>query len=123
MCEYRIANFHFLLSTLTKLLLHVQITQISIKLKSIGIEPNDDRILRILRGGYASGNVHKALELLRLWEDASVGLIKDYSPDVKLLGSENNSKVSCYLDSLLFALYANLDAFEVSYCLAWTVPA
>ena len=48
-----------------------------------------------------------------LWEDANVGIIEEISPSTPLLGAENNGKVTCYLDSLLFALYARLDSFEV----------
>lgn len=49
-----------------------------------------------------------------LWEDANVGIIEEILPSTQLLGAENNGKVTCYLDSLLFALYARLDSFEVS---------
>ncbi|KAF3925954.1 hypothetical protein ABW20_dc0106534 [Dactylellina cionopaga] len=89
-----------------------QITHISQKLTALGIPPNEDRILRILRGGYANGSANSALELYRLWEDASAGIIKEWSADATLKGAENNGKVTCYLDSTLFALYAHLDSFE-----------
>ncbi|KAK6349637.1 hypothetical protein TWF696_005919 [Orbilia brochopaga] len=89
-----------------------QVTHISHKLTALGIPPNEDRILRILRGGYASGNTTRALDLYRMWEDASAGIIKEWSADVSLKGAENNGKVTCYLDSLLFSLYAHLDSFE-----------
>ncbi|PUU83352.1 hypothetical protein B9Z19DRAFT_1073134 [Tuber borchii] len=32
-----------------------------------------------------------------------------------MLGAENNGGVTCYLDTLLFAMFARLDAFEVEY--------
>ncbi|KAJ6264848.1 hypothetical protein Dda_1001 [Drechslerella dactyloides] len=89
-----------------------QVTHISHKLTALGIPPNEDRILRILRGGYASGSTTRALDLYRMWEDASAGIIKEWSADVSLKGAENNGKVTCYLDSLLFSLYAHLDSFE-----------
>ena len=38
--------------------------------------------------------------------------MRDYSPSVKLLGAENRQNVTCYLDSLLFAMFARLDCFE-----------
>ncbi|KAF3096096.1 hypothetical protein TWF102_006726 [Orbilia oligospora] len=88
------------------------ISHISQKLTNLGIPPNEDRILRILRGGYANGSANNALDLYRLWEDASAGILKEWSADVALKGAENNGKVTCYLDSLLFALYAHLDSFE-----------
>ncbi|EPS37623.1 hypothetical protein H072_8673 [Dactylellina haptotyla CBS 200.50] len=89
---------------------HIQ--HISNKLTALGIPPNEDRILRILRGGYANGSANSALDLYRMWEDASAGIIKEWSADVTLKGAENNGKVTCYLDSVLFSLYAHLDSFE-----------
>ncbi|KAF3925628.1 hypothetical protein ABW21_db0206773 [Orbilia brochopaga] len=89
-----------------------QVSHITHKLTALGIPPNEDRILRILRGGYASGSTTRALELYRMWEDASAGIIKEWSADISLRGAENNGKVTCYLDSLLFSLYAHLDSFE-----------
>ncbi|KAJ9628579.1 hypothetical protein H2203_002480 [Taxawa tesnikishii (nom. ined.)] len=40
------------------------------------------------------------------------GEIKPYNPDTKLLGAENREAVTCYLDALLFAMFARLDSFE-----------
>ncbi len=40
------------------------------------------------------------------------GVIKPYNPAVKLLGAENREKVTCYLDSLLFAMFGRLQSFE-----------
>ena len=50
--------------------------------------------------------------LLVLHDEASCGIVKEINK-VRLLGAENNGKVTCYLDSLLFALFARLDSFEV----------
>lgn len=50
--------------------------------------------------------------LLVLHDEASCGIVKEINK-VRLLGAENNGKVTCYLDSLLFALFARLDLFEV----------
>lgn len=35
-----------------------------------------------------------------------------YNPRVKMVGAENRGNVTCYLDSLLFAMFVKLDAFE-----------
>lgn len=50
-----------------------------------------------------------------MWEDATAGIVNEWSADVSFRGAENNGKVTCYLDSLLFALYAHLDSFEVCF--------
>lgn len=47
-----------------------------------------------------------------LLEEAYDGEIKPYNPDTKLLGAENREAVTCYLDALLFAMFARLDSFE-----------
>ncbi|KKK14267.1 hypothetical protein ARAM_006039 [Aspergillus rambellii] len=65
-----------------------------------------------LQSPYAQGDVEKAFELLLLLEDSIEGIIKGYSPSTKLLGAENREGVTCYLDALLFAMFARLDCFE-----------
>ncbi|KAF8463584.1 ubiquitin carboxyl-terminal hydrolase-domain-containing protein [Kalaharituber pfeilii] len=74
-------------------------------------EPHD-KIRDLLRGKYASGDAEKAVELLLLHDEATVGIVKEVKSKIPLLGAENNGKVTCYLDSLLFALFARLDSFE-----------
>lgn len=53
-----------------------------------------------------------AVALLLLLEDSIEGIIRSYTPNTKLLGAENRSGVTCYLDALLFAMFARLDCFE-----------
>lgn len=45
-------------------------------------------------------------------EDSATGILRDYTPSIKLLGAENRKYVTCYLDALLFAMFARLDCFE-----------
>lgn len=52
------------------------------------------------------------MRLLLLFEDTYEGLVKTYDPSTKLLGAENRDGVTCYLDALLFAMFARLDSFE-----------
>ena len=52
------------------------------------------------------------MRLLLLFEDTYEGLVKSYDPSTKLLGAENRDGVTCYLDALLFAMFARLDSFE-----------
>ena len=47
-----------------------------------------------------------------LLEDSEEGIIQRYNPDVKLLGAVNREGVTCYLDALLFAMFARLGSFE-----------
>lgn len=65
-----------------------------------------------LRADYASGDVSKAFEIVLLFEDAVEGIIREYPAGTKLLGAVNRNGVTCYLDSLLFAMFARLDCFE-----------
>lgn len=47
-----------------------------------------------------------------LFEDSLEGILKEYDPTIKLLGAENRNNVTCYLDALLFAMFARLENFE-----------
>lgn len=66
----------------------------------------------MLNAAYAKGDSEKAFDLLVLLEESEEGIIKDYDPSVKLLGAINREGVSCYLDSVLFAMFARLGSFE-----------
>ncbi|KAI9837479.1 MAG: hypothetical protein M1819_007127 [Sarea resinae] len=65
-----------------------------------------------LRSPYSDGDVEKAFEMLVLFEDSQEGIVKDYDPRINLLGAVNREGVTCYLDALLFAMFARLDSFE-----------
>lgn len=54
----------------------------------------------------------RAFELLLLLEDSIEGIIRGYTPSTKLRGAVNREGVTCYLDALLFAMFARLDCFE-----------
>lgn len=47
-----------------------------------------------------------------LLEETYEGIVQPYNADTKLLGAENRESVTCYLDALLFAMFARLDSFE-----------
>ena len=59
-----------------------------------------------------SGDADAAFQLLMLLEDTYEGIVKPYDPDTKLLGAVNKDRVTCYLDALLFAMFARLESFE-----------
>ncbi|KAL2130564.1 hypothetical protein VTI74DRAFT_6232 [Chaetomium olivicolor] len=75
-------------------------------------EVTKDIIRLTLRSNFAAGDVDKAIELVQLQQQSFSGIIQRYDPNVEMLGAENRGNVTCYLDSLLFAMFAHLTAFE-----------
>ncbi|KAJ9142607.1 Ubiquitin carboxyl-terminal hydrolase 8 [Pleurostoma richardsiae] len=65
-----------------------------------------------LSSKYAAGDVDKAIEVLLLQQKSFAGIVLPYNPNVTMLGAENLGNVTCYLDALLFAMFAKLEAFE-----------
>ncbi|KAH8725408.1 ubiquitin carboxyl-terminal hydrolase-domain-containing protein [Phaeosphaeriaceae sp. PMI808] len=57
-------------------------------------------------------DLDKAYELLVLAAESLEGELKDYDPNIDMLGAINRNMVTCYLDALLFAMFARLDSFE-----------
>lgn len=47
-----------------------------------------------------------------LFQESVEGIIKPYDPSIHMEGAENRQAVTCYLDSLLFAMFARLGSFE-----------
>ena len=58
------------------------------------------------------GDPEAAFRLLMLLEDTYEGIVKPYVPEIKMIGAVNREGVTCYLDGLLFAMFARLDSFE-----------
>jgi hypothetical protein len=61
---------------------------------------------------WSPDDLDKAYDLLVLANESLEGELKDYSPNVEMLGAINRNMVTCYLDALLFAMFARLDSFE-----------
>jgi hypothetical protein len=57
-------------------------------------------------------DLDKAYDLLLLANESFEGELKDYDPNTNMLGAVNRNMVTCYLDALLFAMFARLDSFE-----------
>ncbi|KAF1833252.1 cysteine proteinase [Decorospora gaudefroyi] len=57
-------------------------------------------------------DIDKAYHLLVLAHESLQGELKKYNPGVPMLGAINRNMVTCYLDALLFAMFARLDSFE-----------
>ncbi|KAH0609849.1 uncharacterized protein H6S33_012395 [Morchella sextelata] len=89
------------------------VPRIQRELSKLGIAVPDEKVLEVLRGRCASGDPDKALQVLIAIEDSKDGVVYDISSDVRMLGgAENNGGVTCFIDSLLFAMFGNMKAFE-----------
>lgn len=73
---------------------------------------SDEDLGYVLKTTFANDEVEKAFKLLDLFEKSDAGVIKDFDPHVKMKGAVNRKGVSCYLDSLLFAMFARMGSFE-----------
>ncbi|KAB2576949.1 hypothetical protein DBV05_g4407 [Lasiodiplodia theobromae] len=90
-----------------------KVKAIAQRLTAYGINTlKEPQITYALRSRITNGDVKEATELLVLFEDSVDGILREYNPKTKLLGAENRCAVTCYLDSLLFAMFARLDSFE-----------
>jgi hypothetical protein len=76
----------------------------------VGID--ESQIEYALETKYADGDVDKAYEMLVLFQESAEGIVRPYNPDIHMLGAENRGAVTCYLDALLFAMFARLGSFE-----------
>lgn len=72
----------------------------------------EDHVRIALNSRFAAGDVDKATELLILQRLSLEGQIVPCSSKIQMVGAENRGAVTCYLDSLLFAMFAKLPAFE-----------
>lgn len=68
--------------------------------------------LRITSKEKDANDIEAAFRLLMLLQETHEGIVKPYVPTTKLLGALNRNSVSCYLDALLFAMFARLDSYE-----------
>ncbi|KAG9249228.1 ubiquitin carboxyl-terminal hydrolase-domain-containing protein [Calycina marina] len=65
-----------------------------------------------LQSKFANGDMDKAARLLLLFQESVEGQIKPYDPTVQMVGAVNREGVTCYLDSVLFSMFAKMDNFE-----------
>lgn len=83
------------------------------RLRHYGIDNiTESNVEYALRAKSSQGDPETAFQLLMLLEHTYEGIVKPYDPNVKLLGAVNRESVTCFLDSLLFAMFVRLDSFE-----------
>lgn len=93
------------------------------KMKALGFTDdvfNEESVKFALANNYSNGDPAKAVELLVLFQEATEGLLlpithldaKGKPRYYRLKGSDNYNGISCYVDSLLFAMFARLESFE-----------
>lgn len=90
-----------------------QIDQVQHRLKELNIvDVSDEHIRDILATNLSSGSAMRAAEFIDMEQKASTGILVSYDPSVHFLGAVNRHAVTCYLDALLFSMFARLDSFE-----------
>ncbi|KAF7528207.1 hypothetical protein G7054_g10224 [Neopestalotiopsis clavispora] len=91
----------------------VKIDEVIKRLTELDIENvRKDHVTFALHSQFAAGDVDKAVEIMQLQRKAYSGTIVPYDPNVHMVGAVNRGMVTCYLDALLFAMFAKLEAFE-----------
>ncbi|KAK6209209.1 hypothetical protein LQW54_006529 [Pestalotiopsis sp. IQ-011] len=90
-----------------------KVEEVMKRLAELDIENvREDHVTFALRSQFAAGDVDKAVELMKLQRKTFSGTIIPYDRNVPMLGAVNREMVTCYLDALLFAMFAKLEAFE-----------
>lgn len=83
------------------------------RFRTHGIDTMTDGNVRYaLRTTQHRGDGEDAFRLLMLLQETYEGIVRPYVPSTQLLGAINRNNVTCYLDALLFAMFARLDSFE-----------
>ncbi|PNP54954.1 hypothetical protein THARTR1_04643 [Trichoderma harzianum] len=72
----------------------------------------EEHVRDILGTKFVGGDLERAVQFIDIEQKSSSGVIMPYDPSVQMVGAENRSAVTCYIDSLLFAMFSKLDAFE-----------
>lgn len=90
-----------------------QVEDIQRSLDRLGItDVTVEHIRDILATKFANGDPERTVQFIDIEQKASSGVIIPYDPSVHMVGAENRSAVTCYIDALLFAMFSKLDAFE-----------
>ena len=90
-----------------------KITGLLERFRNHGIDTMTDGNVRYaLRQTHNKGEGEDAFRMLMLLQETYDGIVRPYMPETQLLGAINRNNVTCYLDALLFAMFARLDSFE-----------
>ena len=90
-----------------------KVDTLSKRLAEHGHHNLDHQILQTaLKSVNTNGDVEKALDLCLICEDAMAGIIRPVNAAVKQLGAENWRNTTCWLDTLLFAMFAQVNSYE-----------
>lgn len=97
----------------------LSVTTVRLYFDQLGLPvPSHTETCAILKLPFVDGDVVKAFHFIRFFQLASEGYFLTNSPIDKrgnaiiYQGAENWENVMCYLDALLFAMFANMEAFE-----------
>ncbi|GKU01377.1 unnamed protein product [Fusarium langsethiae] len=71
-----------------------------------------DHVTDIMATKFADYDTDKTVKFIDMEQKAAAGIITPYDPSVDMVGAENRGNVTCYLDALLFSMFAKIDAFE-----------
>ena len=83
------------------------------RIRHYGIENiTESNVEYALHAQASKGDSEAAFRLLMMLQDTYEGIIKPFNADTRLLGAINKDGITCYLDTLLFAMFAKLDSFE-----------
>ena len=83
------------------------------RLKAAGIgNAGEKDVAKALCTEFGSGDSEKAFDLLNIAQESKEGIIREINPEIKMLGAVNRRGVSCFLDAILFAMFARLPSFE-----------
>lgn len=73
---------------------------------------DEDQVKYALSPAMGNGDTEKAMRTMIQFQNSVDGIITSYDPEITMLGAENRNKVTCWLDSLLFAMFARSSNFE-----------
>ncbi|RKF62412.1 putative ubiquitin c-terminal hydrolase family protein [Erysiphe neolycopersici] len=74
--------------------------------------PKDDQVHFALGSEYANKDPDRAYEILVLFQESVEGLIRTCDPNIQLEGAINRNNVTCYIDSVLFAMFAGFQSYD-----------
>lgn len=82
------------------------------------VKPSANQIQALLCLPFTDGDMTKTFHLIRYFQLSSQGLFitnecfDKWGNSIRYIGADNWENVMCYMDSLLFAMFSNLDSFE-----------